>query len=304
MSTFRRRLRCHVSARVSVGLGASSCDCVQLGNFLTQTPKEIYAPMAYSRAARTVPLDRQSGNFQQVRCATGAPWTILRNAEFFFIKQKVDMLEAMTGFEEANTYYVFDDQGDQCFVVEESSNMCSRQCLKNRRPFVLTVRHVVNNKPVLRISREWKCMMQCIKVYDQRDATLGEEENENNLLGFVEQDWTFFSRSFKVLNRQRQPLLNIDSNPFWSPYTFTITTNTGAACGEIKKQWSGLAQEIFTDADNFGFSFLKDLSESTKALLLSAVFLIDFMYFEDNEPVNQRRGGRGGGGGRSRRRCY
>ena len=31
----------------------------------------------------------------------------------------------------------------------------------------------------------------------------------------------------------------------------------------------------------------------TKALILGAVFLIDFMYFEDNQPVQR---GRGGGG--------
>ena len=39
----------------------------------------------------------------------------------------------------------------------------------------------------------------------------------------------------------------------------------------------------------------KNLSELQKALLLSAVFLIDFMYFEDNAPT-ERRNRRNGGG--------
>ena len=67
---------------------------------------------------------------------------------------------------------------------------------------------------------------------------------------------------------------------------------------QICKEWSGALQEGLTDADNFGVTFESDtLSPQEKALLLAAVFLIDFMYFEDNEPVkNQnlmRHGGRG-----------
>ena len=57
-----------------------------------------------------------------------------------------------------------------------------------------------------------------------------------------------------------------------------------------------LRARALTDADNFGFNMDKNLSERTKALLLSAVFLIDFMYFEDNAPV-QGRSRRGGAGG-------
>ena len=29
--------------------------------------------------------------------------------------------------------------------------------------------------------------------------------------------------------------------------------------GKITKQWSGIGKELFTDADNFGVSFPKDL---------------------------------------------
>ena len=44
--------------------------------------------------------------------------------------------------------------------------------------------------------------------------------------------------------------------------------------GKISKQWSGLAKEIFTDADNFGVSFPMDLDVKAKATLMAAVFLI------------------------------
>ena len=44
-----------------------------------------------------------------------------------------------------------------------------------------------------------------------------------------------------------------------------------------------MLKEAFTDADNFGISFPMDLDVKIKATLLGAVFLIDFMFFEETE---------------------
>ncbi|GAA55617.1 phospholipid scramblase 1 [Clonorchis sinensis] len=54
--------------------------------------------------------------------------------------------------------------------------------------------------------------------------------------------------------------------------------------GLITKQWSNIIQEMYTDADNFGIAFPMDLDVRIKATLIGAVFLIDFMFFEDNQP--------------------
>lgn len=48
----------------------------------------------------------------------------------------------------------------------------------------------------------------------------------------------------------------------------------GVAIGTITKKWSGLIKEFFTDADNFGVSFPKDLDVHLKASLLAATMLI------------------------------
>ena len=52
--------------------------------------------------------------------------------------------------------------------------------------------------------------------------------------------------------------------------------------GKITKQWTGAITELLTDADNFGVTFPMDLDVKIKATLLGALFLIDFMYFEQN----------------------
>ncbi len=59
-----------------------------------------------------------------------------------------------------------------------------------------------------------------------------------------------------------------------------LTADGDQQVGEIRKQWSGFIKESLTDADNFGVTFPQDLDVRTKATLLGAVFLIDFMFFE------------------------
>ena len=53
-----------------------------------------------------------------------------------------------------------------------------------------------------------------------------------------------------------------------------LTADSQTQVGEIRKQWSGLVKEAFTDADNFGVTFPTDLDVSIKGTLLGAVFLI------------------------------
>lgn len=48
----------------------------------------------------------------------------------------------------------------------------------------------------------------------------------------------------------------------------------GDEVGKISKQWSGLAREMFTDADFFGINFPMDLDVRMKAVMLGACFLI------------------------------
>ncbi|KAH9382714.1 hypothetical protein HPB48_023269 [Haemaphysalis longicornis] len=59
-----------------------------------------------------------------------------------------------------------------------------------------------------------------------------------------------------------------------------VRSMNGVVIGAITKTWSGLVKEFFTDADNFGVSFPKDLDVHLKASLLAAAVLIDYMFFE------------------------
>jgi hypothetical protein len=69
--------------------------------------------------------------------------------------------------------------------------------------------------------------------------------------------------------------------------TFRVTLN-GLEVALIRKEWRGVLGEMFTDADTFGIEFTEPaLDVEVRKLLVAAVFLIDFTFFENN---------RGGGG--------
>ena len=211
---------------------------------------------------------------------------VLDGVQRLFVKQHVEMFEAMTGWETANSYTVLDQRGQPLYNVNESSGACMRQCCKSNRSFVLHIQDL-DNRPVLVVERPYRFFWQEILV---RDPGTG------SVLGSVTRSFAFFSRTFEVRNHHGEHLFNITS-PLFSFWTFYLTDpRTQAQLGTVQKKWSGLAQELFTDADNFGIEFPSNLPRASKSLLLAAVFLIDFMYFEDNDMNSQRGRGRRGGG--------
>ena len=110
------------------------------------------------------------------------------------------------------------------------------------------------------------------------------------MIGTVEQDWSLCIPKFTIRDASGNPVLRIEG-PLCTFSCFgdvdfeVISVNSSQQVGKISKQWTGLLKEAFTDADNFGVSFPLDLDVKVKATLLGAVFLIDFMFFEqsDNE---------------------
>ncbi|MBU1565510.1 MAG: hypothetical protein KJ630_07765 [Proteobacteria bacterium] len=67
--------------------------------------------------------------------------------------------------------------------------------------------------------------------------------------------------------------------PILHPWTFVILQN-GVEHGRITKKWSGFFKETFSKADDFWLEFPCKADTIQKALLMGAVFLIDFVHFE------------------------
>lgn len=93
------------------------------------------------------------------------------------------------------------------------------------------------------------------------------------------QEWSVFSPKFRIEDATGQTVLRI-SGPFCTcsacgDVEFNVLSKDKTQnAGKITKQWSGLAREVFTDADYFGITFPMDLDVKIKAVMLGACFLI------------------------------
>lgn len=203
----------------------------------------------------------------------GASLERLAAARTLKVQQQVEKLEAFTGFETRNRYAVKDDSGNQVlFAEEEAGEMAealSRFFLKAARPFTIEL-ETVHGEPVVRVQRPFRFYFHELEVWNA----------EGMLLGTVERQFSVLSRRYVVtdkINGKRYEVVG----PLLRPWTFRILRD-GRECGVIRKRWSGTAREIFTDADAFGVELPPEADSQLKAVFLGAVFLIDFVHFEDN----------------------
>ncbi|KAH9519332.1 Phospholipid scramblase 1, partial [Bulinus truncatus] len=206
------------------------------------------------------------------------------------IKQEVHMLEVMLNWECNNKYKIVNNQGQQCYYAFEKSNACARQFCGAKRGFKI---HVADNnkEKLFTIKRPFKCcggFNWCagIRCCQDEISVYGKDGTQ---YGYVRQACSFWKPHYTILDHNKDPKFEI-----WGPccpctvcnqnIEFPVRTfETETVVANITKQWSGLFQEYFTDADNFGISFPMDLDVKLKATLMGCVFLIDFMYFENNQ---------------------
>ena len=214
---------------------------------------------------------------QAVDCPPGLEY--LLQVDQLLIKQKVEILETLVGFETNNQYDVCNSMGQKVYLASEDTDCCTRNCCGPNRAFELRIIDH-SQREVIHLSRPLRCdccLCPCCLMLVRVEAPPG------NLIGHVIQDWSCLKPAFHIENAANQKLLKI-SGPICTcsilchDVEFDILSmDGGRRVGRITKQWSGLLREAFTDADIYGVVFPMDLDVKAKALLLSATFLIDYM---------------------------
>ncbi|XP_069976263.1 phospholipid scramblase 2-like [Penaeus vannamei] len=216
---------------------------------------------------------------QVPNCPPGLEY--LTQIDQIIVQQQVELLEAFTGFETSNKYKVKNSLGQQMYFAAEDTDCCTRQCCGPMRPFDMKImdnsqNEVIHlNRPLACDSCLFPCCLQSIEVTSP----------PGTVIGSIHQEWSILAPKFTVRNASDDVILRIEG-PFCTysicgDVEFQVLSPDGSTqVGKISKQWTGLAKEAFTDADNFGITFPIDLDVKMKATLLGAVFLIDFMFFE------------------------
>ncbi|RMX42103.1 hypothetical protein pdam_00001309 [Pocillopora damicornis] len=209
--------------------------------------------MSLQQGYQTQPVQQQPG------CPPGLEY--LTAVDQLLIQQQVELLEAFTGFESNNKYKICNSMGQQVYFAAEDTDCCTRQCCGPGRPFEM-------------------------KVFDNMQREEIEIQSPpGTVIGYVEQKWTWWKAKLEIQDAQRQPIMVVNGPccpcSCGSDVEFPLNSLDGSSeIGMISKQWTGLAREMFTDAENFGVRFPLDLDVKYKAILMGATFLIDFMFFE------------------------
>lgn len=185
------------------------------------------------------------------------------------IHQKKEWGQILTGLEMKNRYVVKNDTGSELYMVaEENGPLLGRIFLKAMRPFEMHIMTLDGNR-ILRLMRPFRFFFHKIYIFDSNSV----------LLGTVQRRFSLLRRIYSVLDSYGREIF-ILFGPILHPWTFIIKQQT-ADVGKITKRWSGLLKETFTVADNFGIEFPAGADINQRAILLGAVFLVDFVHFEN-----------------------
>ncbi len=185
------------------------------------------------------------------------------------IRQQKEWGEILTGFETRNKYEVSDVSGvGLYFAAEEAGSILLRWFLRALRPFTIAVLGQ-DGREIMRVLRPFRFYFHRAEIVDSQGASLGVIERRFSILRRI---YSVFDRSGEEVCRLFGPILH--------PWTFQIRKGD-VEVGKITKKWSGLWKEGFTDADNFAVTFPAEWEVKLKALSLGAVFLIDFVHFEN-----------------------
>lgn len=201
------------------------------------------------------------------------------------VQQKIEMLEAFTGWETNNKYAVKNSMGQNVYYAVEDNDCCTRQCCGPARSFDMKIFDNYRRE-IMNIHRPLRCNSCCTPCCNQE---LEVYSISGQQLGSIHQDWSICTPQFSVKSGASGETVLKISGPFLTmscckDVVFDVLTrDRETKVGKITKQWSGFTREAFTDADLFGVTFPLDLDVQVKATLLAATFLIDFMFFESTD---------------------
>jgi uncharacterized protein YxjI len=189
------------------------------------------------------------------------------------VRQRKRWLEILTSFDARNTYAVYDDAGNPVLNVQEQGkgfgNFLKRVFLGSIRPFTAHVEDLRTQQQVLTLRRPFRFYFHRLEIHDA----------DGKLVGAIRRRWTWFRRKYTVEGADGQEIATL-FGPILRPWTFQIQVGDNPEVGLIQKKWSGLAKELFTEADNFWIEMQQVTDPALRAVLFAATVLIDVVHFE------------------------
>ncbi|XP_033764118.1 LOW QUALITY PROTEIN: phospholipid scramblase 2-like [Pecten maximus] len=217
----------------------------------------------------------------------------LTKLDQLIIKQQMENLEVFTGWEAANKYKILNTNGQQVYFAAEESGMCGRQCCGSSRGFSL---HITDNtgQEIIKCVRDFKCCVGLcwLANFDAWAHEIAVEAPVGTVVGYVRQERSLWTPHYSIRDASRETVFNIKgpccvvNGCCWDQDFIVWSKDWTDEVGKISKKWSGFTRELNTEVDNFGINFPMDLDVKLKAVMLGAVFLIDFIFFEQKQNLH------------------
>ena len=186
----------------------------------------------------------------------------------FIVRQKVEHLEAITGIETKNRYEVLTPDGRAVALAYEESGTMGRLFLESHRPLTL---HIADpgGRDILVASRSFFWFFMHLRVHDA----------DGRAIGGVRRKMGILKRRMVIEDAEGNIVAEVSGSVF-RPYTFMIKQG-GQEIGRITKKWSGLGQEMFTDADTFLIEMpIGHGDDDFQSLAFATAFAVDLDFFE------------------------
>jgi len=217
----------------------------------------------------------------------------------FQVQQQVELLEAALNaisidYEGANKYKVKDIAGNDMYFVAEESGCLMRQCCSPWHTMTLHMTDMRGVK-VLTMHRPWALNCCCLELGNMCGKSHmefygGADIDEAQKIGSIGMPCCGggFVPTFNILDRNgdtraavKGPCCCVSD---LCGAKFSVHGADGAPVGEVKKlgvkSFKGAAKELGTDADNFELSFPVDTDVNVKALMIGALLMLDYTFFE------------------------
>ncbi|QRN93983.1 scramblase [Archangium violaceum] len=188
------------------------------------------------------------------------------------IRQIKEWAEILVGWETRNRYEAIDADGRFMLYIGETGEGWGNALLRNLWPFRRVELECMTQggTRALSIHQPWTFFFTYVEVtaWDGRQ------------LGYIQQRFGVLRRTFDLCTPAGVVMATLEG-PLWKPWTFHVKQR-GQEVATIRKQWSGLGKEVFSDADNFGVEFHSGLTDARlRQMVLAATLMVDLCYFEE-----------------------
>ncbi|XP_071165711.1 phospholipid scramblase 1-like isoform X7 [Mytilus edulis] len=179
----------------------------------------------------------------------------LASVDQLLVKQKVEAIEAITGFETNNKYEIVNSLGQRVYQAVEDTCCCTRNCCGSTRPFDIKIMDNRNTE-VIHLSRGLRCSSCWCPCCLQRVTV---EAPPGQVVGYVSQAWSLCKPRFKIENAEGETVLRIKGPccqwEMCGDIEFDVHTEDETTfVGRVTKQWTGLGKELSIDTDNFVYN--------------------------------------------------